>query len=92
MTRQAMPRVSLAAKELRGHAGGAGAVLGPYLVLDLGRGCDPHQARCCRCRWRSGWWATAAQAQAEYVRHQAATHRSGRRRPRLRLVARRQAR
>ena len=28
---------------------------GPYLVLDLSRGLDPHQARCRRCRWRSGW-------------------------------------
>jgi hypothetical protein len=64
-------------------------VLAPYLVLNLGRGCDPHQARCRRCRWRSSWRTTASQAQAEHARHQLAAH--GRRRParheRLRLVA-----
>ena len=53
---------------------GTGAAVVPFLVLDLGRGCDPHQARCRCCRWRSRWWATAAQAQAEHARHQAATH------------------
>jgi len=37
----------------------------PYLVLDLSRGLDPHQARCRRCRWRSGWRATAVQARVE---------------------------
>ena len=52
----------------------------PFLVLDLGRGCDPHQARCRRCRWRSGWRTTAAQARVEHARHQAAAH--GRRGPR----------
>jgi hypothetical protein len=86
MTRHATPRFPLDGTELRGRAGAAAAVPGPYLVLDLGRSRDPHQARCRRCRWRSGWWATAAQAQAEYARHQAATHRPGRpaRRGRLR--------
>ena len=60
----------------------------PFLVLDLGRGCDPHKARCRRCRWRSGWRTTAAQAQAEHARHQAAAHgRRSARRGRLRLVA-----
>jgi hypothetical protein len=54
----------------------------PYLVLDLGRGRDPHQARCRRCRWRSAWRATAAQAQAEYGRHQLAAHAPDRRRAR----------
>jgi hypothetical protein len=58
---------------------GIGAAAVPFLVLDLGRGCDPHQARCRRCRWRSGWRTTAAQAQAEHARHQADTH--GRSRP-----------
>jgi hypothetical protein len=71
-----------------GRAGAAAAV--PFLVLDLGRGCDPHQARCRRCRWRSHWRTTAAQAQVEHARHQAATHSRRRaRRGRLRLVARR---
>jgi hypothetical protein len=55
------------------------AVAVPFLVLDLGRGCDPHQARCRRCRWRSRWRTTAAQAQAEHARHQAAAHGRGRR-------------
>jgi hypothetical protein len=74
--------------EARGKAGGAAAV--PFLVLDLGRGCDPHQARCRRCRWRSRWRTTAAQAQVEHARHQAAAHgRGGRqaRRGRRGLVA-----
>jgi hypothetical protein len=92
MTRQARSEVALAATELRGRAGAVAAVSGPFLVLDLGRGRDPHQARCRWCRWRSGWWATAAQAQAEYARHQGAAHRSGRRRGRPRLVARGRAR
>jgi hypothetical protein len=75
--------------ETRGRAGAEAAF--PFLVLDLGRGCDPHQARC-RCRrWRSRWRTTSAQAQAEHARHQAAAH--GRRRParrsRLGLVVRR---
>jgi hypothetical protein len=56
-----------------GRADTAAAV--PLLVLDLGRGCDPHQARCRRCRWRT----TTAQAQAEHARHQAAAHGRGRR-------------
>jgi hypothetical protein len=91
MTRQVTPQVPVAATVLRGRAGAGGAVPAPYLVLDLGRGRDPHQARCRRCRWRSGWRATAAQVQAEYTRHQAAAHRRGRRpvrRGRLGLVAR----
>jgi hypothetical protein len=50
----------------------------PLLVLDLGRGCDPHQARCRCCRWRSRWWATAAQAEAEHARHQQVAHGRGR--------------
>jgi hypothetical protein len=60
-----------------GHASATTTV--PFLVLDLGRGCDPHQARCRGCRWRSRWQTTAAQAQAEHARHQAATHGRGRR-------------
>jgi hypothetical protein len=58
--------------------GRAGAARVPFLVLDLGRGCDPHQARCRCCRWRSRWRATAAQAQAEHARHQATTPTAGR--------------
>jgi hypothetical protein len=72
-----------------GHSGATATV--PFLVLDLGRGCDPHQARCRRCRWRSRWRTTAAQAQAEHARHQAAAHGRGRRparRSRLGLVIR----
>jgi hypothetical protein len=89
MTRPATPKVPLAATTRRGRADAAAAVPAPYLVLDLGRGRDPHQARCRRCRWRGSWWATAAQAQAEHARHQAATHRRGpARRGRLRLAAR----
>jgi hypothetical protein len=53
------------------HVHPTALVLAPYLVLDLGRGLDPHQARCRRCRWRSRWRATAAQARAEHDRHQA---------------------
>jgi len=64
---------------LDGRADTPGGAPGPHLVLDLGRGCDPHQARCRRCRWRSGWRATAAQAQAEYGRHQLAAHAPSRR-------------
>jgi hypothetical protein len=71
-----MSRQPLAAGRLvnqaRGRAGAAAAV--PFLVLDLGRGCDPHQARCRCCRWRSRWRTTAAQAQAEHASHQAAAH------------------
>ena len=84
----------LAARVLGGSADAVPGVRGPYLVLDLGRGCDPHQARCRRCRWRSGWWATAAQAQAEYDRHHLASHSRGRRtarRARRRLVISRRA-
>jgi hypothetical protein len=87
-------RQSTAAGRLVAEAGGgcfgtAAAV--PFLVLDLGRGCDPHQARCRRCRWRSRWRTTAVQAEAEHARHQAAAHGRGRRpvrRGRLGLVAR----
>jgi hypothetical protein len=70
-----------------GRARPAAAV--PLLALDLGRGCDPHQARCRRCRWRSHWRTTAAQAQAEHARHQAAAHgpRRPARRRRLGLLA-----
>jgi hypothetical protein len=63
--------------EARGGRTNAAAAV-PFLVLDLGRGCDPHQARCRRCRWRSGWRTTAAQAQAEHTRHQAVAHGCGR--------------
>jgi hypothetical protein len=62
-----------------GTRGGRAGAAVPFLVLDLGRGCDPHQARCRRCRWRSRWRTTAAQARVEHARHQAATH--SRRRP-----------
>jgi hypothetical protein len=67
------------AAEARGGRAIAGAAV-PFLVLDLGRGCDPHQARCRCCRWRSRWWTTAVQAEAEHARHQLAAH--GRRRAR----------
>jgi hypothetical protein len=67
----------LAATARGGRAGAAVTV--PFLVLDLGRGCDPYQARCRWCRWRSRWRTTAAQARAEHARHQAAAH--GRDRP-----------
>jgi hypothetical protein len=80
------------AKALGGRAGAAAAIPAPYLVLDLGRGCDPHQARCRRCRWRSGWRTTAAQARVEHARHQVAAHGRSRRparRGRRRLMARR---
>jgi hypothetical protein len=63
--------------EARGGRAGAAAAV-PFLVLDLGRGRDPHQARCRGCRWRSSWRTTAAQAQAEHARHQAAAHGRGR--------------
>ncbi len=81
----------LTATALPGRAGAAAGVPAPYLVLDLGRGCDPHQARCRRCRWRSRWRTTAAQVWAEYDRHQVAAHGRGRRlawRGRRRLLAR----
>ena len=77
MSRQSTVADRLVAQARGGHTNPAAAA--PFLVLDLGRGCDPHQARCRRCRWRSGWRTTAAQAQAEHARHQAAAH--GRRRP-----------
>jgi hypothetical protein len=67
----------------------------PLLVLDLGRGCDPHQARCRCCRWRSRWRTTAAQAHIEHDRHQATAHSRDRhpaRRGRLGLVAWRRSR
>jgi hypothetical protein len=95
MSRQATAEGRLVATALRGRADAAAAVSGPYLVLDLGRGCDPHQARCRRCRWRSGWRTTAAQVWAEHARHQAAAHGRGRgpaRRGRLRLPVRGRAR
>jgi hypothetical protein len=64
-----------AAQALGGRGGAAAGPPPPYLVLDLGRGCDPHQARCRCCRWRT----TAAQAQAEHDRHQVAAHGRDRR-------------
>jgi hypothetical protein len=92
MSRQATSEDRLAATTLGGRAGAA-AVSAPYLVLDLGRGRDPHQARCRRCRWRSSWRTTAAQAQAEHARHQAAAHGRGpARRGRLQLLVRGRAR
>jgi hypothetical protein len=57
-----------------GARGGRAGAAVPFLVLDLSRGCDPHQARCRSCRWRSRWRTTASQAQAEHARHQAAAH------------------
>jgi hypothetical protein len=93
MSRHATVAGRMVAEALRGRADAAAAV--PFLVLDLGRACDPHQARCRRCRWRSRWRATAAQAQAEHDRHQAAAHSRGRRTARggrRRLVIRRRAR
>ena len=62
MSGQATTEGRLAAAVLGGR-GAAGGVQVPYLVLDLGRGRDPHQARCRRCRWRSMWRTTTAQAQ-----------------------------
>jgi hypothetical protein len=91
MTWRATAEGRLAATVLGGRSDGAAGVPAPYLVLDLGRGLDPHQARCRRCRWRSRWWATAAQARVEHDRHQVAAHRCGRRparRTRRGLVAR----
>ena len=41
--------VRLAVTALGGRDAASG-VPGPYLVLDLGRGRDPHQTRCRRCR------------------------------------------
>jgi hypothetical protein len=81
MSRRASTEGHLAATALGGHGGAAFGFPAPYLVLDLGRGRDPHQARCRCCRWRSRWWTTAAQAQAEHARHQAAAHGRGRRLP-----------
>ena len=74
MRGQATTEGRLAATVLGGRPGAATKVQVPYLVLDLGRGRDPHQARCRRCRWRSSWRMTAAQAQAEHARHQLAVH------------------
>jgi hypothetical protein len=87
MSRHATVAGRLVAEAQGGHAVGGAAI--PFLVLDLGRGCDPHQARCRCCRWRSRWRTTAAQAQAEHARHQATTHGRGRqaRRGRLRPTA-----
>jgi len=88
MSRQSTVADRLVAQAGGGHTNPAAAA--PFLLLDLGRGCDPHQARCRQCRWRSRWRATAAQAQAEHARHQTATHsrRPARRSGRLRLVTR----
>jgi hypothetical protein len=66
-------RADRLAATARGGTASAAATV-PFLVLDLGRGCDPHQTRCRCCRWRSRWWTTAAQARAEHARHQAAAH------------------
>jgi hypothetical protein len=79
MSGPANTEVRLAALVLGRRADAAPRLPGPYLVLDLGRGRDPHQARCHRCRWRSGWRTTAAQARVEHDRHQVAAHRCGRR-------------
>jgi len=79
MSRLAATEGRLAAEALGGHADAAAGVPDPYLVLDLSRGRDPHQARCRRCRWRSSWRTTAAQAQAEHARHQLAAHGQDRR-------------
>jgi hypothetical protein len=72
---------SVAFRKVTQTLGGRVGAAAPFLVLDLGRGCDPHQARCRCCRWRSRWRATAAQVQAEHARHQAAAHGRGRRAP-----------
>jgi hypothetical protein len=91
MSRLTLAGGRLVAMEPAGRAGAAASVPAPYLVLDLGRGIDPHQARCRRCRWRSCWWMTVAQACAEHARHQRAAHARGRRggrAGRLGLVAR----
>jgi hypothetical protein len=91
MSGQATTEGRLAATVLGGRAGAAGGVQVPYLVLDLGRGRDPHQARCRRCWWRSRWRTTTAQAQAEHARHQLAVHARSRRATRrgpLRLMDR----
>jgi hypothetical protein len=77
MSRQSTVTGRLVA-EARGDRA-AVAAAAPFLVLDLGRGCDPHQARCRCCRWRSRWRTTATQAQAEHARHQAAAHGRSRR-------------
>jgi len=74
MSGQATTEGRLAATILDGRGGAAAGAQVSYLVLDLGRGRDPHQARCRRCRWRSSWRMTAAQAQAEHARHQLAVH------------------
>jgi hypothetical protein len=90
MRRQSTAAGYLAA-EARGSRVGAAAAV-PFLVLDLGRGCDPHQARCRCCCWRSGWRTTAAQARVEHARHQAAAHGRGHRparRGRLRFAVKR---
>jgi hypothetical protein len=94
MIRQATTQGRRDAMALGGRADAAPGVSGPYLVMDLGRGRDPHQARCRRCCWRSDWRATAAQARAEHDRHQLAAHSRGRRparRGRRGLVVRKRA-
>jgi hypothetical protein len=79
MSRLTASEGHLAATVLSGQAGPPAGVSMPYLVLDLGRGLDPHQARCRRCRWRSRWQTTATQVRVEHARHQAAAHGRGRR-------------
>ena len=91
MTRHPSVTGRMVAQALGGRAGTAAAV--PFLVLDLGRGSDPHRACCRCCRWHSGWRMTAAQAQAEHARHQVAAHsRHPARRSRLGLMVRRRPR
>jgi hypothetical protein len=95
MTRPITVRQVATAQNDRPDAPGGGSA--PFLVLDLGRGRDPHQARCRQCRWRSSWRATARQVWTEHARHQRATHGPGRgrrggRRGRLGLVTRGRAR
>jgi hypothetical protein len=85
MSRHSTVAGRLVAEALGGHAAGGAAVR--FLVLDLSRGCNPHQARCRRCRWRSRWRATAAQARVEHARHQAAAHDRRARRGHRSLVA-----
>jgi hypothetical protein len=86
VSRHATVAARLVAEAPGGHTNPAAAA--PFLVLDLGRGCDPHQARCRRCHWRSRWRTTAAQARVEHARHQAATHgRRPARRGHLSLMA-----
>ena len=75
MSRHATVAGRLVAEAQGGHAVGGAAI--PFLVLDLGRGCDPHQTRCRRCRWRSRWRATTTQVRVEHDRHQLTAHVHG---------------